>query len=153
MTDAATDTPQLASPPVARPRATQRPGQRSADLSAILGRLAERAPTCRGMLVVTLDGLAVAGLPPADVDADVAAAMIVGAWTDAHRLTHDGLRHKLQRICLQSVGAQVIVQSVLGQLLLVLWTPADAGLGVPLLAVEDAAAEIARWLGRRRRLA
>jgi len=127
----------------ARPREVSR----LADAQSILQQLRQRNPDITAAVIASTDGLAVHEDAAGGVDTEALAAMSADIAVRAARMAEDIGQGATQQLLVQSDGGYVVASRVGDGFCLVVSAKAEASLGLLLMSVRKAAAEVSVDLG------
>jgi len=113
-----------------------------ADAQSILQQLRQRNPDITAAVLATTDGLAVHSDTAGGADPDALAAMAADLAVRAARMAEDTGQGKAQQVLVQSDQGYVVAARVGEEFCLVVTAKAEASLGLLLISVRKAAAEM-----------
>ncbi len=118
-----------------------------ADAPSVLQQLRQRNPDIVAAVVASCDGLAVHEDAAGGIDAEALAAMAADIALRAGRMAEDIGHGVAQQVLIQADGGYVIASRMGEDFCLVIAAKAEASLGLLLMTVRKAAAEISTDLG------
>jgi len=117
-----------------------------ADAQSVLQQLRQRNPDITAAVVASNDGLAVHEDAAGGVEAEALAAMAADIAVRAARMAEDVGQGSAQQVLIQSGGGYVVASRIGDDFCLVAAAKAEASLGLLLMNVRKAAAEISAEL-------
>ncbi|MGQ9732510.1 MAG: roadblock/LC7 domain-containing protein [Candidatus Zipacnadales bacterium] len=113
-----------------------------AEVQEILHQLRQRNPDISTAVLATIDGLAVHSDTVSTTDVDTLAAMAADICVRANRMAEEVGQGCSQQFLLQADGGYIVVNRVGTEFCLVVLAKAESSLGLLLISVRKAAAEI-----------